>query len=157
MLPFAAARIEPHIRRLIASYHHWIGEPLIRLDETSASSEKIVRSLCGAEFAIVSHGTGPDPIFNFGNRTALALFEMDWTRFTRLPSRLSADPDARGDRARLMERVARDGFVTGYRGIRVSATGKRFVIANATIWEVMDSAGNNYGRAAKFDRWWPAP
>jgi hypothetical protein len=54
-----------------------------------------------------------------------------------------------------MKQVARSGFVTGYRGVRISATGKRFMIADTTIWEVVDAAGRNYGRAARIDRWWP--
>ena len=49
-------------------------------------------ALWNAESVIVAHGTEPDPVFFYGNRMALALFEMDWTSFVRMPSRLSAEP-----------------------------------------------------------------
>lgn len=149
--PFPSGPLNVHARRLAASYHHWTGAHLLERDP---SVETFALALFQAEFAIVSHGTEPDPVFNFGNAVALELFEMDWEAFTRLPSRMSADEADRNERTALMERVARDGFVTGYHGIRVSATGKRFMIADATIWEVVDGAGQNHGRAARFDRWW---
>lgn len=49
--------------------------------------------------SIVSHGTETDPVFWFANRAAQGLWEMDWARFTRTPSRLSAEPDERATRA----------------------------------------------------------
>jgi len=143
--------LDAHARRLIASYSLWTGRRLIEYDPSAGD---VARTLFHAEFAVVSHGTEPDPIFNFANRVALDLFEMSWEEFTRLPARMSADEAERKERSALMEKVARDGFVTGYQGIRVSATGRRFMIADTTIWEVIDKTGHGFGRAARFDRWW---
>lgn len=143
-----------HARRLVDSYYRWTGQHLVPPD---IAADQPAESLFYADFAIVSHGTGDDPVFNFGNAIALGLFEMDWADFTSLASHRSAEPEARRERASLMARVSQEGFVSGYRGVRVSASGKRFMIADATVWEVLDSEGGNHGRAARFDRWWPLP
>lgn len=37
--------------------------------------------------AIAAHGTEDDPLFFYGNRLALQLFEMSFDEFARLPSR----------------------------------------------------------------------
>lgn len=141
-----------HAERLVASYHHWTGQHLVG---AGIPANRLAGTLFDADCAIVSHGTENDPIFNFGNAVALRLFEASWEHFTRLPSRLSAGPEASPERASLLARVAQKGFVSGYRGIRVSTTGKRFVIADATVWLVLDSEGQTHGSAAMFSRWWP--
>src|SRR3569623_395927 len=49
---------------------------------------------------VVAHGTEADPVFFYGNRAALTLFEFPARAFVALPSRLSAEADeqdARGD------------------------------------------------------------
>jgi hypothetical protein len=105
--------------------------------------------------AVVAHGTEADPLFFYGNRAALALFEFPAAEFVRLPSRLSAEPGGREARARLMAQVATDNFVSGYSGVRVSAGGKRFRIECATVWNLVDVDGTLRGQAAVFDRWTP--
>ena len=143
-----------HAQRLAASFHHWTGQ---HLAPHNTPAGRLAEVLFYADFAIVSHGTEDDPVFNFGIAIALRLFEMNWNDFIVLPSRYSAEPEASAERTSLMARVSRDGFVHGYQGVRVSATGDRFVIADATIWEVLDSEGHDHGRAARFDHWWPVP
>ncbi len=113
------------------------------------------QALWTAPCVIVAHGTEPDPIFFYGNRLALDVFEMDWASFVRMPSRLSAEPLLREERARLLERVARDGCITDYAGIRISATGRRFRIEQAVVWNLIDASGVCHGQAAAFDRWLP--
>jgi hypothetical protein len=109
--------------------------------------------LWNAPRAIVAHGTEADPIFFYGNRLALELFEMSFEDFTRLPSRYSAEPLERDARARLLERVARQGYVDDYSGVRIAASGKRFMIEAATVWNLIDEAGNHCGQAAAFSNW----
>ena len=103
---------------------------------------------------IVSHGTEPDPIFRWANPAALDLWEMDWHSFTRLPSRQSADDVAeiQTDRARLLALALKQGWVSGYRGVRVSATGRRFAIDDTVLWTVRDAAGVIHGQAALIRR-----
>ncbi|OYY64302.1 MAG: MEKHLA domain-containing protein [Burkholderiales bacterium 28-67-8] len=110
-------------------------------------------SLWNAGAVIVAHGTESDPVFFYGNRQALALFEMDWSSFVNMPSRLSAEALLREERNRLLERVGRDGYISDYAGIRVSSSGKRFRIEQAVVWNLIDASGVCHGQAATFDHW----
>jgi len=114
-----------------------------------------VDALDWASFAVVSHNTASDPVFNYANRTALQLFEMSWTQFTALPSRLSAEPMLQEERERLLQRVAERGFIEDYSGVRISASGRRFIIRNATVWNLQDEQGRPYGQAALLREWQP--
>lgn len=78
---------------------------------------------------------------------------MSWSEFTRLPSRLSAEATNREERSRLMQRVTQEGFIDDYRGVRISARGRRFEIINATVWNVVDAKGEYRGQAAVFHHW----
>ena len=69
------------------------------------------------------------------------------------PSRLTAEPVHRDERARLLERTTRQGFVDDYAGVRISRSGKRFRIEQAIVWNVLDGEGRIHGQAATFDRW----
>ena len=151
MLPMPAWTIQQRqrIAPIAASFRALTGRDLVpRTDDIAAA-------LWSAPSAIVAHGTEPDPIFFFGNATALRLFEMSFEEFTRLPSRLSAEPLAREERARLLDRVTRLGIIEDYAGIRISATGRRFQIANAAVWNLTDATGNRAGQAACFAEWTP--
>lgn len=144
-------RLSPvHACLLSSSYQHWTGRSLI---PTDAIERNLAQALFDADFALVSHGTEADPIFNYGNAAALRLFEMDWAAFTKLPSRLSAEPVSQAARAALMAKVTSQGFIDDYRGTRISASGRRFVIEQATIWNLLDVDGRYRGQAAKLDRW----
>lgn len=103
--------------------------------------------------AVVAHGTEADPLFFFGNRAALTRFAMRFDDFTRMPSRLSAEPMLRDERQSLLDRVTRHGFIDDYSGVRIAASGRRFRIEGATVWNLADSAGAVHGQAAAFDRW----
>lgn len=111
------------------------------------------RALYDADPVIVAHDAQPDPVFWFANRAAQRLWELDWERFTRLPSRLSAEPEERTARAALLHRVATAGFIDDYRGVRISGGGRRFRIEGALVWTVTDDHGRTAGQAATFARW----
>jgi hypothetical protein len=108
-----------------------------------------------APLAVLSHGDGPDPRFTYANRTALGLFEAGWEELLAMPSRLSAEPLAREERARLLAAVAERGFIDDYAGVRISRRGRRFRIERATVWTVRGPAGRAVGQAAMFSRWVP--
>jgi hypothetical protein len=130
-----------------------IAESFQRLTGRRLLDDSQAERLWTAPRVIVAHGTEVDPVFFYGNRLALDLFEMDFARFTTLPSRYSAEPQTREERARLLERVSRDGFIDDYAGVRISATGKRFRIEQAVVWNLVDAQGTCHGQAATFDRW----
>ncbi|MGB0720994.1 MAG: MEKHLA domain-containing protein [Gammaproteobacteria bacterium] len=143
---------QAHACLLLRSFEALIGRPLLPIDVMPGDQP---RALYEASFAVVSHDTGDDPVFNYANRTAQRLFEMSWSDFTALPSRLSAEAVNRAERARLLERVSRDGFIDDYSGVRIAASGARFRIEAATVWNVLDGEGRYRGQAAVFHRWTP--
>ncbi len=139
-----------HADLLCISYERCMGQPLLANESTLIAP---IESLFTAPFALVSHGIEADPIFNFGNQTALDLFELTWEQFTVLPSRKSAEPVNREERQRLLERVTRQGYIDDYSGVRISSTGKRFLIEKAIVWNLLDEQGHYHGQAAAFDQW----
>ena len=141
--PFDAA-LAGRLALVAASFERLLGRPLI----DSPTPERLWNAPC----VIVAHGSEADPVFFYGNRLALEVFAMDFAAFSQLPSRYSAEPLARDERARLLERVSRDGFIDDYSGVRISATGERFRIEQAVVWNLIDEHGACHGQAATFAR-----
>ena len=139
-----------HTQILLDSFRHYVGRELIA---RSGQPDDDARAVFEAPFVVVSHGTQDDPILNYGNQTALTLWEMDIPSLTSMPSRLTAEPMHRDERAQLMTRAARDGFVDDYRGIRITSSGKRFLIEKAIIWNLINGDGQRVGQAATFSDW----
>lgn len=138
-----------HLRQILYSYRHFLGRDFL----TVPPHTNVVHFVQEAPFALVSHGIEPDPIFNYANKTAERLWEMDWDEFTTTPSRLSAEPMRREEREQLLQKVSTFGFAEHYEGIRISKTGKRFWIRDTTIWNVLDEKGQCIGQAACFSKW----
>lgn len=139
-----------HACYLGISYQQLLGNPILGQEIDPKQFAKI---LFHAPFAVVSHDTSADPIFNYANLTALKLFGMDWSEFTQLPSRLSAEPVNQEERARLLAQVTSQGFIDNYQGVRIAKTGQRFLIKKAVVWNVVDSQNKPYGQAACFGLW----
>lgn len=151
-MPLGAANdyLAEQVALLMASYRRLTGRELVTGAGTTVNT---ARRLFEAPFAIVSHDAAADPLFNYANRVALALFDLRWEEFIGMPSRLSAEAPAREERERLLERVKAKGFIDDYRGVRISGKGRRFLIEGATVWNLYDVAGHYRGQAARFDRW----
>lgn len=103
-----------------------------------------------ASFAVVAHNTDPDPRFIYANTAAQACFEYPWHEFIQLRSRFSAEEPDRFERQRLLESVARRGFVTGYSGVRITRSGRRFRIQDGVVWQLINEIGVSFGQAAVF-------
>jgi hypothetical protein len=142
--------VADHAALLLDSYERFTGRQLLPAGPSPAQR---ARALFEAPFVVVSHDTAADPVLTYGNLAALALWETDWATLTRLPSRLTAEPLERAERQRLLARVSRDGFIDDYSGIRVSASGRRFRIEGATVWNLVDAAARHLGQAAAFSNW----
>ncbi len=148
--PWASAWAVAHANRLARSFRHWLARELLPgVTEPRALAE----ALFAAPFVLVSHGTQADPMLNYGNRAALKLWEMSWDELTRTPSRLTAEPVAREERARLLAEVTQHGHISNYAGVRIAKSGRRFRIAQAIVWNLLDENGAPCGQAAMFDRW----
>lgn len=140
---------EQHLRRLLDSYYQLLGRELIRFDP----SQPLAPQLWVAPRVIVSHGNEPDPILNYGNLQALQRWQMSWQQLVTTPSRLTAEPLAREERAALLQRVTEHGYIDDYSGVRIAANGQRFRIHQAIVWNIVDAHGVYCGQAASFDSW----
>lgn len=140
---------QAHVALLLKSYQRLLQQSLLESSKQSAWG----RLAFTANFALLSHNTDQDPLFNYANRTALDLFEFSWDELIGLPSRLSAEPVNQQERERLLARVTTQGFIDDYAGVRISKTGRRFRIQGAVVWNVIDEQGVYRGQAAWFKDW----
>ncbi len=160
LLPFDAG-LDERLRLIVASYRRLTGKELIPRYTAQCAAlgmngnappdiAGLRDAVWNAPRAIVAHGTEEDPVFFYGNRLALQLFEMSFEEVTRLPSRLSAEPLAQEARDKLLAKVARQGYVDGYSGMRIAKSGRRFMITDTTVWNLVDDSGLQQGQAAVF-------
>jgi hypothetical protein len=164
------APVIAHSQTLARSLKHWTGRDLLPDDPGAPASgpagSTLLPAHAGSEtgapfaekiyhapFVLVSHGMEAEPVLNYGNAAALALWEMSWDELTRTPSRLTAEAPNREERARLLAAVTQRGFIDNYSGVRISKTGRRFRISCATVWNLLTGDGHPCGQAAMFDRW----
>jgi len=140
------------------SFRRLLGRDLLedRADGDGVSTDRYrsrARALWELPVPVLAHSRGDDPAFEYANRAALELFAIDWRNLIGTPSRLSAEPDHREARAEFLRRVARDGFVDDYSGVRITADGRRFLIEAAVVWNLADADGAPAGQAAAIGRW----
>lgn len=130
---------------LTGSHRRLVGRPLV-----SDATADAAWLYAAAPFAVLAHDTSADPLFVYANRAAQAAFGYDWQDIIGMPSRLSAEAPERAERQRLLDAVARDGFVADYRGVRIAQSGRRFPITDGVVWQLVDAAGRIHGQAATF-------
>lgn len=141
-------------RILSDSFTRLLGRPLLPdMQQMPADDRALAQALYDAPVVIVSHGSEADPVFWFANRTAQRLWEMEWPEFIRMPSRRSAEPEEHGEREKLLRRAQEHGYINDYRGVRISASGRRFRIEDVVLWNLSDDSGVHVGQAATFARW----
>ncbi len=134
---------------LLNSYRKFVGRELIARGTPAEDS----KTLFHAPFVVVAHGTEDDPLLNYGNQTALQLWQMQLDDFIGTPSRKTAEPVHRDERAQLLDRTRKHGFIDDYTGIRIASTGQRFRIHQATVWNVVNAEEAYVGQAAAFADW----
>ncbi len=154
--PFLAAYhqadfLQQQTQLLLQSYQHWTRVPLIPPSDSS------LQDLMHFPDAVASHIASDDPQFNYANHAALALFKMRDDEFLGLPSRYSAEPLVREQRAAFLAEVTANGFVENYSGVRIAQDGSRFLIEQATVWNVVDvtKPENVLGQAVLIKKWKP--
>jgi hypothetical protein len=141
-----AASAGPRLALIAESFARLTGTPLVE-------ASPLEPALWLAPRAIVAHGTEAEPLFFYGNRLALELFGMRAAAFIGLPSHRSAEPGLREERARMLARLEADDLIDDYSGVRISADGRRFQIARAHVWNLVDEDGRRHGQAASFAEW----
>ena len=132
---------------LTSSYRRITGKDLVPPELTRQEGIRWLYE--DAPFGLLAHDTAPDPVFVYGNKNAQRRFEYSWDELTALPSRLSAEAPERAARENFLRQVAEKGYVDNYEGIRISKSGKRFPIANVTVWQLIDADGVIRGQAAR--------
>ena len=136
---------------LVSSYCRTAGREPAFLEHGAHRSAEWLYAQAG--HCVLAHNTDLDPRFIYANRAAQTAFEYDWDEIILLPSRLSAEPVDREERQRLLDSVARHGFAEGYSGIRIAKSGRRFLIEEGVVWQLIDRDGTMRGQAATFARW----
>lgn len=139
-------------KQMVDSYQRVVRKRLVEVRD-DATDVQIAKALYELPAVVLSHDGADDPTFTFANLAGQKLFEYPWDKFLTLRSHQSAEAEHRTNRAEMLERAARDGYIADYCGIRISGSGKRFEIKNAIIWNVVDLGGNKVGQAAVFDQW----
>ena len=137
-------------RLILDSYSHWLKNDLL---DRNGPDLQVAQRMYFADRVIVAHGTEEDPILCYANHAALQLWEADLATLLTMPSRKTAEPDERADRSEMLRRGLEKGFIEDYSGIRVSTSGRRFLIRQATVWNLIDQSGMRAGQAATFDTW----
>ena len=136
---------------VLESFARIVGRPLV---PAGLDGGQAIRWLYeDAPYCVLAHDTAADPRFVYANKAAQRCFEYPWTEFAGLPSRLSAEAPDRAERQAFLDKVARDGFTDGYKGLRVSRSGRRFFIKDATVWQLTDGRGVLHGQGAMFAAW----
>ncbi len=139
---------------ILDNYRRLFGRDLVMIDDPARAAEILFEAPPAVLSALGPFGT--DHLFNYANRTALTLFEYTWDELIGQPSSTSAEPVHQDERRRLLDEVARQGFIQNYTGIRISKTGRRFRIINATVFNLLDNSGRYLGQSATFTRSEPA-
>jgi MEKHLA domain len=137
-----------HVLMMLENLQRWTGYDLIK--EWGLSLANLGEQVFNADFYILSQDRSADPILTYGNKQVLELWEVGWEELTKMPSRATAKPVDRAERAAMMERVKVANYLDGYSGIRVSKTGKEFKISDGIIWNLFTDNGDFYGQAAWF-------
>lgn len=143
-----------HTELLRSSLHNLTGRDLVD-DEIDAATA--AKAIFHAPFVVLSHNTEADPILTYANLAGLKLFELDWEKLVKTPSRFTASETLRDERAHLLQKVNEQGYIDDYAGVRVSSNGHRFRIEQATVWNLVDGLGMYCGQAATFSQWSALP
>lgn len=142
--------VTAHTGHILSSYKKWTGKNLIL---PHSDPETLAQNLFFAPFVVVTSNAAADPVLNYGNQAGLDLWEMAWKVLTQTPGRHTAEPMHRDERQKFLDTVQKNGFIDNYSGIRISSTGKRFKIENATVWNLIDEKKLFIGQAATFTKW----
>jgi hypothetical protein len=148
--PWQDAAIVRWSQILLNSFECYLGRSLL---PRSGDTQQEAQALFAAPFVVVSHNGAADPILNYGNQLALDLWQMDWGQLTQIPSRLTAEPVHRDERALMLAQAAAQGYIDHYSGIRITSTGQRFRIEGAVVWNLVTAEGQPCGQAASFSHW----
>lgn len=144
--------------RILQSHALVFGTPLMAPLPADAPPEQWAQALFATERVVLAHDGAdpagdPGPRLIYANRAALRLWRRRWAELVGMPSRLTAEPGARAERARALLQARSQQAMTHYSGIRIDSQGRRFQIEGAKVFSLHNAAGEPCGQAACFARW----
>jgi hypothetical protein len=142
--------LKEHASLLLNSLKHWTGRDIV---DSTLSLEQQAQQLFEAPFVVASHDASADPVLNYGNMKALRLWEASWVEFVAMPSRLTAEVIQQDERRQLLDNVTVNGFIDNYQGVRITTKGRKFMIKQATVWNLLNETGEHCGQAVMFRNW----
>ncbi|HEY6814487.1 MAG TPA: MEKHLA domain-containing protein [Croceibacterium sp.] len=143
-----AASAGSRLKLIADSFARLGGKPLV--DDTAVGLE---RALWEAPRAIAAHGVEPEPRFFYGNRILLDLLGMAASDFIGTVSQHLAEPVLREEQQRMIDGLTRHDIADVYAVVGIAANGRRFAIANAQIWNLVDRHGGRHGLGTTFADW----
>jgi hypothetical protein len=143
-----------HLARcILSSFERAFGRPLLAGGD-GAGSPHAPQELFAADTVVLAHDGSTDPALIYANAAALQLWERSWAEMIGMPSRLTAEPQERAGRARMLATALQEHASEGYTGVRISKSGRRFQIHNARLWTLWGPGDQPCGQAAAFSSWW---
>ena len=139
---------------ILESHRAAFGAALVAGADPQANPRLAAQEVFAADRAVLAHDGAADPRLTYANGVALRLWRRRWEEMVGLPSRLTAEPCERQERARALAAAQEREALMGYGGIRVDSAGRRFRIEGAKLWTLRDGLGLAGGQAASFDSWW---
>ncbi|KAL4853718.1 hypothetical protein ACK3TF_005327 [Chlorella vulgaris] len=145
-----------HNLLLVESHFRKTKKPIFGPDAEIEISQ-VARELWEAPFAVLAHDIeeGEPNRFCYANKTALQLFECSWDELVGKESTQSAEDvaEVQDDRQAALERTLKSGYLDNYSGWRRSLKGTRFLVSNATLFNVEAPTGQVVGQAVKIREW----
>lgn len=139
-----------HAKLIAFSYKYWTGKDLF---PGKPEDYRLSEALYLAPYIVVSHGIEKDPIFNYANLSAQKLWKIEWDAFTKMPSRLSAEPVEENKRNQLLEEGKKKGVTFLKQVIRIDNTGRKFYIEEVVLFNLIDKNKNYLGQGAVYEKW----
>lgn len=134
------------VRELLDSYATRMVHELIERTGDDAADAELLDALPAI---VLAHNGADDPVFTYANHAAAALWRTTIDQLVGMPSRLSAAPEHRDERAQALGSALDTGVIRDYSGQRQALDGTRFMIHDATLWTFV----NAKGQAATFTDW----
>ncbi|MFN9661159.1 MAG: MEKHLA domain-containing protein, partial [Cyanobacteriota bacterium] len=126
---------------IVGSHRKAFGRPLLAGVEPWRPQRLVAQELFAADRVVLAHDGGADPRLIYANAAALALWGRSWQEMIGMPSRLTAEPAERQERARALAIARQQEALVGYSGLRVAGDGRRFRLQGAKLWTLRDGQG----------------
>ena len=152
--PWLSSNQQSLVAQLLQSHQRAFQTSLIASAQQQPSLRLSCQELFACGFPVLAHDGSPEPKLTYANAAALHLWNAPWRELVGLPSRLTAPIAEQAERSIALSKAKREDAIEGYSGIRISRTGRRFMIQNARIWTLWDQQQHACGQAASFSNWW---